>query len=211
MKKIFYLFTLLALSSCSPVTFIGMLDYRPLTNKGLFVTESNSVGFDYEPIGSLNISRTSGWVDGRFSPSSVEQMYSDILDEAKKLDANGIINMSFTSGKSVVTLTGMFIKRKEYPAVDVVHEEDIPVIGLGENEVDDLTYSIFREYESSVCLRTQKKLSLSDMKKIKTALPVQKKLIQFFVSGQNSDKPYAGFSENLFIDYEKGTTIEINE
>ena len=39
-----------------------MLDYSILTKRGIFVTESNSVGFDYETIGSVYLDSHGGWL-----------------------------------------------------------------------------------------------------------------------------------------------------
>nr|DAY04099.1 MAG TPA: Selenium binding protein [Caudoviricetes sp.] len=39
-----------------------ILDYSPLTSKGFYVTESNSVSFDYQAIASVSATEVAGWV-----------------------------------------------------------------------------------------------------------------------------------------------------
>ena len=64
MKKILTLcaFAALMMSSCvTPIKFqqnAGFIDYSMFP--GMFLTESNSVNFDYQPIGSLYAEETSG-------------------------------------------------------------------------------------------------------------------------------------------------------
>lgn len=61
MKKVYLLFSvmLLVLAACqslpTPKSNMVVIDYAVLTNQGIFVTESNSVNFAYEPIGSISI------------------------------------------------------------------------------------------------------------------------------------------------------------
>ena len=68
MKKVlFLLFCISFFSSCSvslptPKSTINVVDYSILTEKGIFVTESNSVNFEYEAIGSVIAEETDGWV-----------------------------------------------------------------------------------------------------------------------------------------------------
>mgnify|MGYP005878621111 CR=1 FL=1 len=69
MKKLLVLiFALLSLVACTtvklpiPVSSSGFIDYLPLTSRGIYVTESNSVSFDYEAIGSIYVTENGGWV-----------------------------------------------------------------------------------------------------------------------------------------------------
>ena len=83
MKQLFILiFTLVILNlnlvSCvtlppppAPYAFAGIFDYSPLTSKGVFVTESNSVSFDYETIGSLYAISDGGWINKTYVEPSL--------------------------------------------------------------------------------------------------------------------------------------------
>lgn len=88
MKKLIYLtsFILMVfLGSCSrnttQFTQIGtLLDLRPLTNDGFFITESNSVGFDYQPIGVMTLLEVSGEDENHVvTKQEVKSDYSDDL------------------------------------------------------------------------------------------------------------------------------------
>lgn len=46
----------------APYTTYSTIDYSSLTSEGYFVTESNSVPFDYEAISSILIEVHSGWI-----------------------------------------------------------------------------------------------------------------------------------------------------
>ena len=69
MKKCLLLIVcVLAFASCAtqkpmpPFTTASLLDYSILTERGIFVTESNSVGFDYETVGSVLVKGYGGYV-----------------------------------------------------------------------------------------------------------------------------------------------------
>lgn len=128
MKNLFLLILIVVvLSSCatlpSPQSYVGMIDYTELTQRGLFVTESNSVSFDYEPIGSIYAEETDGWIKKsqvkeeskskkkdiysddyysssrlefgkkEFMPADVNRVLQSVADQLKRVGANGIINM----------------------------------------------------------------------------------------------------------------------
>lgn len=124
MKKVLLLFCVIALSSCVtylpvPKSLIGMIDYSGLTNRGIFVTESNSVSFDYEPIGSIYVEEVGGWIrkDGKENSSDLKEdyyinsssrkkiyqapdiqtMYEKLAIKLKDVGANGLINLKITS------------------------------------------------------------------------------------------------------------------
>ena len=69
MRKVLILAALaLSMYSCktqvppAPYTTYSTIDYSSLTSEGYFVTESNSVPFDYEAISSILIEVHSGWI-----------------------------------------------------------------------------------------------------------------------------------------------------
>lgn len=66
-KALLLFFCAIILSSCAiylpaPKSIIGMVDYSGLINRGIFVTESNSVSFEYEPVGSIYVEEVGGWI-----------------------------------------------------------------------------------------------------------------------------------------------------
>lgn len=65
MKKVLFIILLFIFGySCSvkvvPVEIVDYWDYTPLTSKGIFVTESNSVSFNYTTLGSVYIELREG-------------------------------------------------------------------------------------------------------------------------------------------------------
>ncbi|HCJ27461.1 hypothetical protein PO397_22980 [Bacteroides ovatus] len=95
MKKVLlFVFAIGLLTSCAtsaisypePYGFSTFLDYSPLTNKGIYVTESNSVSFDYKTLGSVSATEVSGWVKkekvlkvaNKNKKNNVDDMYADV-------------------------------------------------------------------------------------------------------------------------------------
>ncbi|HCO67237.1 MAG TPA: hypothetical protein DIT04_05705 [Dysgonomonas sp.] len=116
MRRAFYILSVVSvflLSSCTAsrqyiaTEYISTFDYWYLQEKGIFVSESNSVNFAYAPIGSVVVEVRSGGTqsvnlfNGKFSGQSLnaiqEQAKEDVMkrlhEELIALEANGIINV----------------------------------------------------------------------------------------------------------------------
>lgn len=148
MKGVFNLLMLaVLLASCStvnvpsPKQYASCIDYGYLSQKGVYVSESNSVNFEYEPLGSLYVECTGGWVKNSqrsaqssmediyynkgqkvvYQPATVEDAFSQALGELKKLRGNGIINFkintiseylpAYQASVNKIIITGMCIRR----------------------------------------------------------------------------------------------------
>jgi hypothetical protein len=135
-------------SSCSSFTEVlprhkfesGFLDYSKYSSEGFFITESNTVPFNYVPIGSLSVSEHSGTVyetlkvrtkDGtklyevdEENPSikrrvtkpyrkeiSIESALEAFVNKARTVGANGVINLRFHYGDDQIIISGMIINR----------------------------------------------------------------------------------------------------
>lgn len=78
MKRLFLsLACILLLASCAsylpaPKSFTGLIDYSPLTKRGIYVTESNSVNFEYEAVGSIYAEAVGGFVYKDGKPDAVD-------------------------------------------------------------------------------------------------------------------------------------------
>lgn len=228
MKKILSFGMLIALlSSCislEQVTVTDVVDYSAFTKKGIFVTESNSVNFDYEPVGSIiSVSRGPALTLVFFHVDK-EKAFAEIAEKLRELNADGLINLKMRTEHSdkdfyYMTVTGMAIRRnKIVKDSNIIKEnDDIPVdvsddiISERVGDISDIKYTIFRETKTGVCISTERKLTVGEMKKIKEKLPVKKTLIQFYLAKQTNDKPYAGFSDNVFVDYVTGKMIEFHD
>ncbi len=116
----------LLLSSCTVYKFpyqstASVLDYSEYTNKGFFLTESNSVSFEYKALGSVSAVTTGGYEivssverknmqdDVYLSPetskkvkygpykwASSKDALSTLCDKAMEVSANGVINIKIT-------------------------------------------------------------------------------------------------------------------
>jgi len=134
MKKLTLLFlAAISFSSCMSIrpatsTSSYSIDYSKFIDKGFFITESNSVSFNYTPLSSVYSSQTSGYellrvngvvqnktlYSGVSSPkttnnyinASPDAVLSALYEDAVKQGANGIINLNITS-TSAASAPGM--------------------------------------------------------------------------------------------------------
>lgn len=144
MKKIsFIVLAAMLMASCSsvklpaPYSVVDFIDYSLLTSKGIFATESNSVSFDYEPLGSVMVVEYGGWgrmerknsvrddtysgVSGKnvYIEPALSDAFDDLASKLQELGANGIINFQITYKTrdlasyvpGSIVLSGMAIKR----------------------------------------------------------------------------------------------------
>lgn len=139
MKRLFYLLVVLfSLVSCKtveprqPSYYSSHIDYSYLTDRGIFITESNSVSFEYKTLGSLFIECTGGWVkndkknkvdmediymrtEGKYIyvKPSLEDAFNLAVEELDKMQGNGIVNFKISTGGNTdsIIITGMVIKR----------------------------------------------------------------------------------------------------
>src|SRR5690606_16170414 len=99
------------------------VDYRPYTETGFFITESNSVGFDYKPVSSVMAIARSGYLpqerrsnvtdskpfdDVYYKPERIKagvrtatpkDAVRELVHQARALGANGIINLARKSNR----------------------------------------------------------------------------------------------------------------
>ncbi len=96
-----------------------VLDYSEYTNKGFFLSESNSVSFDYKALGSVSAVSTGGYEVlstterknmqddvytsqepsksvkyGKYKAASSKDALSSLCNKAMEIGANGVINIS---------------------------------------------------------------------------------------------------------------------
>jgi len=126
MKRILFFTAVVMLASCSTYTpMVNFIDYSGYIDQGMFLTESNSVSFDYQPVGSINVLLYSGFAKtnqqpaptetkkekvlsdgvyysgnsaqskGNYQTATIQEALRIAVQEAKSKGANGIINLSF--------------------------------------------------------------------------------------------------------------------
>lgn len=137
-KLLLYSTFIVLLSGCAtvrpvPKSIAIVIDYSILTNKGIFVTESNSVSFDYEAVGSVFIEETGGWIDKNvkmssnnqnddsyYNPSggskiyespSLQMSFNNLADKLESIGANGIINLNITSSSELNRAYNVYVEK----------------------------------------------------------------------------------------------------
>lgn len=138
MKKIVcgFLLSILLVGCISTqrITRVVTLDLTKYTRLGFFITEANSVSFNYDPIGLVSVYLDSGHEikvvkeeskdplykndvkekKGKFITASLEEALEMLYKEASNKGANGIINLRYEYIPTVGgwDVTGMAIKIK---------------------------------------------------------------------------------------------------
>ncbi len=125
MKRLVILFiSAYSLASCTTIRvpveqYSGSIDYSKYTDQGFFITEANSVSFDYKPIASVySIFKTGYEVSSKAGTTQKDDLYagtsmsikttnrivaatidgvvSELYTKAKSIGANGIIGLEIT-------------------------------------------------------------------------------------------------------------------
>ncbi len=122
MKQFLFFVTTILLMSCSVkhiyTATSQVLDYEKYSKQGFFITESNSVSFDYTPIGSVLVRVYSGYVyegteyvkkfksngtyteiptirAGEWKDCDLNDAFAQLHQEAISRGANGVINLKY--------------------------------------------------------------------------------------------------------------------
>jgi len=136
-KVLFVFFAVFLFVGCIPtqrMTRVVTLDLTKYTELGFFITESNSVNRDYDPIGLVSVYLESGKEvsvtkkdggdpvygqdivikKGKFIDASLEEALEMMYDEARSKGANAIINLKYSYNSTLNSwdVTGMAIKLK---------------------------------------------------------------------------------------------------
>lgn len=121
MKKIFslLLFATLIFSSCAPKIHMSSysIDLSRYNSSGFFITESNSVSFDYSPICLMG---TQGggkqYVNRKLTKLSLDDVFDKFVDDCKSKGANAVINIkisqNYGANENSFYISGMAVKRK---------------------------------------------------------------------------------------------------
>ena len=178
MKQLFILiFTLVILNlnlvSCvtlppppAPYAFAGIFDYSPLTSKGVFVTESNSVSFDYETIGSLYAISDGGWINKTYVEPSLDALYNEVLKQLAAYNANGIVNLKINVSGRIAdrtkrySLEGMAIRKTDAGKINAQVSTARRIIG----KIDGVSLQILEAYSNGTRVLTSQKLNISQLR-----------------------------------------------
>lgn len=219
-KTICGLLLILTLVSCGslpePESRIGVIDYTPLIKAGIFVTESNSVNFDYTAVGSIVATEKGGWVNGRPKRPATEDALKNIIKELERMGANGIINLNIIPSVemsddlmskvfvSVITVKGMAIKIPD-SKVKKVPTEDSHLLG----QIDGIQCRIAKKYNNGMTICTSKELNPDQIKKAKDTFSLKGKIMFNLEGAEGKGEAYAGIDEGFIIVYKNNEFIKL--
>ena len=196
MKQLFILiFTLVILNlnlvSCvtlppppAPYAFAGIFDYSPLTSKGVFVTESNSVSFDYETIGSLYAISDGGWINKTYVEPSLDALYNEVLKQLAAYNANGIVNLKINVSGRIAdrtkrySLEGMAIRKTDAGKINAQVSTARRIIG----KIDGVSLQILEAYSNGTRVLTSQKLNISQLRQAWKKYFYNQSQIQFYTA-----------------------------
>lgn len=141
MKKIILLFfvsTLLASCAVHRKAYIKVsnsVDFSEYTRKGFFITESNSVNFEYDPLSSVSVLVESGYEVinksekssfdniyrydtntkyGKFINAKAEDALNELYEKSMEIGADGIINLKINFTPSRISSSGEVLSWDSY-------------------------------------------------------------------------------------------------
>lgn len=195
--------------SLEQVTVTDVIDYSRFTKNGIFVTESNSVNFNYEPVGSV-ISVSRGAVDNSFVSYRVDmdKAFSEVGKKLKELNADGLINLkiSNTSDKYFycITVTGMAIRRENNDIHKVTTYRE--VLGY----IDDIKLEVIEAYSNGTKILTSSKMTVEQINKAwKKFFYKQPQTLFYTADGLANKLAYAGITDNQMALYDTNEFIPL--
>lgn len=225
MKQLFTLiFTLVILNlnlvSCvtlppppAPYAFAGIFDYSPLTSKGVFVTESNSVSFDYETIGSLYAISDGGWINKTYVEPSLDALYNEVLKQLAAYNANGIVNLKINVSGRIAdrtkrySLEGMAIRKTDAGKINAQVSTARRIIG----KIDGISLQILEAYSNGTRVLTSQKLNVSQLRQAWKKYFYNQSQIQFYTTeGLVNKIAYAAIIDKKIVDYERNEYTPLN-
>lgn len=213
MKNKFLLMLItIGLASCGTieqVTHTDIIDYSRFTKNGIFVTESNSVNFDYEPLGSV-VSTSRGPSASALVSMKVDmdKAFSDIGKKLKEIDADGLINLKITNYADkyfyFTTVTGMAIRRNPIDKSVVTTYQE--VLGY----VDQIKLEVVEAYESGTKILTSAQMSVDQVKKAKKKFFASQNRVFFYTNdGLKANTPYMSILDSHIVDYSTNEFIPL--
>ena len=137
MKKLYYILLIASFSSCSiiPKTLyvgsVSIVDYTPYSDKGFFITESNSVSFEYTPVSSVMAVFRSGYASTEVVNTENKQPKSKHSDD---------VYSGQSASKRIKT--GDFIESTPQSVLEELYRKSVEI---GANGIINLKISSFTE------------------------------------------------------------------
>lgn len=120
MKKLLLSIVLpLCFIGCAPKIYVASytFDLSEYNKNGMFITESNSVSFEYDPVGLVQtVGGGRSLVNKEYVTLTTRDVLDGFVNECKKQGADAVINIRIaTSSKDNIPtyqISGMAVKRK---------------------------------------------------------------------------------------------------
>lgn len=199
MKQSFLLIiTTILLSACSvipkPETNSAVIDYSILSNHNIFASESNSVYFEYKPVGSFSFYAVGGLEDYNNGYKEVNptiyDLYAEIIKKAKDCNANGIINFN-VSTRYTYNYGSKYYRTLEASGM-LINIPDKPETFYEFNETASGKIILLNQDKNNLIAVSKNKLKKSDIEEI---IKSRKGNIQFWWYDNN----YANFTNGELI------------
>lgn len=222
-NKLYIIILSILTASCAtlpmPESYIGVVDYAPLIKDGIFVTESNSVSFNYTAVGSIVATEKGGWINGNEVRPSTDNAFKNISKELKRVGANGIINLIVMRS---VELSGDLLSKTYVPVVTIkgmaikIQDENIKkdssIVGMDFNilgYIDEIRCRVIERYKNGILVGTSKELSIEQIRKAKSTFNL-KGMIMFCTENKiGKENAYAGIDGGYIITYKDNQFTEL--
>ena len=219
-KYIILLLVTLVFSSCGSLTTIeqhtitSIVDYSEFAKNGIYVTESNTVNFDYVPIGSVVSVTTGALSDFTSAPVDVDKAFKKVCEELKEKKANGLINLrivtSYNSSLYHMTVSGMAIRLKtpdfmqtSIPSLDSNNSESSCVIG-------GIKCLVKAKKTNGTLIITSQKLNSEQVIQMLQEFNLLNKATMIYV--EKAKHAYAGTTDNgIYMNYDTGMFLKISD
>lgn len=138
-RLIIAIFVVAFLAGCGVTKFgvysVTAIDYDRYTKQGFFITESNSVSFEYEPVSSISALVTDGYVDTEL----VEK--NDRVTTTRRPHNDNVYG---TGGSSVSKKNMVYVEGTPDLVTDILVEE---AIKMGANGIINFKYTPVNNHE----------------------------------------------------------------
>ena len=129
MKKCIFIVIIMAsmITSCGiyqgQTTFTNIANYSAFEGNGIYATESNTIPYEYRPIGKM----TSVTHSTLYSKLDMESAFQEIANNVAINGGNGIINLNIDidhiKGECYMTVTGMAVNIIDDSITDYLNEK----------------------------------------------------------------------------------------
>lgn len=181
-----------------------------------YVTESNSVNFDYTAIGSIVATEKGGWVNGKAKRPATEDALKNIIKELERMGANGIINLNIIPSVqmsddlmskvfvSVITVKGMAIKIPN-SKIKKTSVKDTGLLG----QIDGIQCRIIEKYNNGMIICTSKELTPEQIRRVKDLFSLKGKIMFNLEGFEGKGESYAGIDDGFIINYKNNEFIKM--